>query len=119
MGFRRGGTIDNIYVLNYIINRQISMKNKKLVVLFVDLKAAFDSVDRGILIEAMRKKRVKERLISRCEEILRESINIVKVEGKEGEKIFDNKKYKIRCPSLFTLLIADIKEKMEKKDGRE
>lgn len=41
------------------MNRQIERKERKMVALFVDLKAAFDSVDRRILMEAMRGKRNK------------------------------------------------------------
>ncbi|XP_024867350.1 uncharacterized protein LOC112451550, partial [Temnothorax curvispinosus] len=56
-GFKRGvGTTDNIYVLNYLINRQVNEKKGKMVVMFVDLKTVFDSVDRRILVEAMRKR---------------------------------------------------------------
>lgn len=48
-GFRkRMGTIDNIYVLNYRIQRRIERKGGKLMAFFVDLRAAFDSVDRDI-----------------------------------------------------------------------
>lgn len=47
-GFRRGvGTVDNIYTLNYLINRQVSKASDKLLAFFVDLRVAFDSVDRG------------------------------------------------------------------------
>lgn len=53
------GILDNIYVLNYIVNRQIGKKDE-LVVIFVDLKVAFDSVARRVLIETMRKKGRKE-----------------------------------------------------------
>jgi len=43
--FRKGmGTMDNIYVVNYLINRQLG-KGKGVLALFVDLKAAFDTVD--------------------------------------------------------------------------
>lgn len=56
-GFRRGmGTIDNIYVLSYILNRQVERKGEKLLIFFVDLKAAFDSVDRKVLIKALKEK---------------------------------------------------------------
>lgn len=48
------GTIDNIYVFNYLVNRQLGRKKGKLVAFFVDLKAAFDSVDRGVLVETMK-----------------------------------------------------------------
>ncbi|XP_011874237.1 PREDICTED: uncharacterized protein LOC105565552, partial [Vollenhovia emeryi] len=44
-----------------------------MVVMFMDLKAAFDSVNREILVENMRKRGVNEGLIERCEEILRET----------------------------------------------
>jgi len=41
-GFRKGmGTIDNIYILNYLINRQIGRKGGKLIAVFVDLIAVF------------------------------------------------------------------------------
>lgn len=45
-GFRKGlGTIDNIFALNYLINRQLSREREKMVAFFIDLKAAFDSVE--------------------------------------------------------------------------
>jgi len=48
-GFRKGmGTIDQIYVL---INKGIPRGKGKMLVMFVDMKAAFDSVDRESLIE--------------------------------------------------------------------
>jgi len=48
--FRKGmGTVDNIYVLNYIVNKQICKERGKLIAFFVDLRAAFDTVDREIL----------------------------------------------------------------------
>lgn len=36
-----------------------------MVLLFVDLKAAFNSVDRGVLIGIIRKKEIEEGLIER------------------------------------------------------
>lgn len=54
-GFRRDmGTMDNVYIVNYLINRQLSRNSGKLVALFVDLKAAFDSVDREILVRSLK-----------------------------------------------------------------
>jgi len=59
-GFRKGmGTMDNIYVVNYLINRQLG-KGKRVVALFVDLKAAFDTVDREVLCETMRMREIRE-----------------------------------------------------------
>lgn len=61
-GFRRG-----ILLLSKSAgaNRQIEKKKGKMAVLFVDLKAAFDSVDRGKLVEAMRERGIRIELIDR------------------------------------------------------
>ena len=56
-GFRRGrGCIDNIHVLNFLMNRQVTRKERKMVIFFTDLKAAFDSVDREVLIKTIRRR---------------------------------------------------------------
>lgn len=60
--FKKGmGTINNICILNYMINKQLGKKVGKLIALFIDIKA-FDSVDREVLMEAMRNKGVREEL---------------------------------------------------------
>lgn len=113
-GFRkRLGTMDNIYALNYLINRQIDRGKGKMIILFVDLKAAFDSVDRGLLTETIKRRGVREDLIKKCEEALRETVNRVK----EGEKFWTVREVRQRCPlspCLFTLMLADVDEKLEK-----
>jgi len=53
-GFRKGkSTIDNVYVLNYIVNRNLGKKGEKIVAFVIDLRAAFDMVDREILKRTM------------------------------------------------------------------
>lgn len=115
-GFRRDmGTVDNIYVLNFLLNRQLEKKGGKIIVLFVDLRAAFDSVDRGELIKSMRKKGMREGLIERTEELLRETKCRVRVGGKVGEEFWTVRGLRQGCPLspvLFNLLIADLEEKM-------
>lgn len=62
------GTNDNVYVFNYLINKQLG-KGKKLVVIFVDLKAIFDTVDRSrVSCETMKERVIRERLIGRAKE---------------------------------------------------
>lgn len=73
--------MNQIYVLNYLVNKRFAEK-KELVVLF-DMKAAFDSVDRGIFIESMRKRGMRGGLVVRCEELLRKTVNRVRVGYKE------------------------------------
>lgn len=81
-GFRKGmRTINNICVLNYIINKQLGKKVGKLIALFIDIKAAFDSVDREMLMEAMRNRGVREELERRLEKQ-----NWVRIGGIVGEE---------------------------------
>jgi len=48
--FRKGmGTMDQIYILNYLINRQLGKEKGGMIALFIDLKAAFDSLDREVV----------------------------------------------------------------------
>jgi len=42
------------------VNRQLKWKGGMVVATFMDLKAAFDSVDRVVLMEAMRGRGVRE-----------------------------------------------------------
>ena len=117
-GFRKGrGTIDHIYVLNHMIGKQTSRSKGKLVALFVDLRAAFDTVDRRKLWEAMEKSGVTEGLRDRVKEIYRETTSKVKVGGETGENFWTSKGLRQGCPLspiLFNLLIADVEEELRK-----
>lgn len=85
--YRKGmGALDNVYVVNYLINRQLSRKRRSLTMTFVDLKAVFNSMDKGALIEAMKRRRIRGRLITRVKELLRETQSRVKVGEDMNEK---------------------------------
>lgn len=76
--------MDNIYVINYMINRQLG-KEKKKKALFVSMKAAFDSVDRKVLYKTMKERGIREGLIERVREMFRETKSRVRVGGKLGK----------------------------------
>lgn len=57
-------------------------------VLFVDLKAAIDSLDRGVLLQTMRRRGVRKGLVEKVGEILRETRSRVRVEGEMGENFW-------------------------------
>jgi len=76
--------MDNVYVINYLINRQLG-KGKKVVAMFIDFKAAFDSVDRKVLGEAMRGRGIEEGLIERVKEVIKETRSRVKIGEEKGE----------------------------------
>lgn len=52
------------------------------------MKADFDSVDREILIESIRKRGVRGGLVVRCEELLRKTVSRVRVGNKEGNSFW-------------------------------
>lgn len=63
-GFKKGiETIDNIFVLNYLANTQLSKKKEKMIAFFVDLKVAFNSMDRKVLKKVLRERGVGEGLV--------------------------------------------------------
>lgn len=53
--------------------------------MFVDLKAAFDLVDRGVLVRAMKEKGIRKGLTKKVEEVLRETKSRVRAAGEMGE----------------------------------
>lgn len=84
-GFKKGmEAINNIYILNYVVNRQLSKNEEKLVALFIDLKAAFDKV------KMMRKRRIREGLVERVAKVLEETRSKIRVR-KEVEEFLDGK----------------------------
>lgn len=62
-----------------------------MVALVVDLKAALDSVDRGILIRIMRKRGIRKGLIKRVTKVLTETRSTVKVGEEKGNSFWTAK----------------------------
>ncbi len=56
--------MDNAYILHTLAEKELLKKGGKLMALFVDLKAAFDSLDREEMIEELKKIEVKGRLLN-------------------------------------------------------
>jgi len=82
------GTVDNIYAINYLINEQLGRKGGKLVALFVDLKATFDSVlmgQKGVDGSDERERGLREGLAKRVEQVLRKTKSRVRIEGEIGD----------------------------------
>lgn len=99
---RRG----RIYALNYLINRQLGKEKGKMTVIFIDLKAAFDLVDKENANQDNESKR-SEGGISR-QEWRSETKSRVKV-GRSGGIFWMAKGVRQDLSSiLFNLLIADM-----------
>jgi len=114
-GFRKNkGVIDNIYTLNYIMGREIE-RGRKMVVALVDLKAAFNSVDRRILGRRLEEEKVSRRLRERIMEIYEETGYRVRIEGKYGKRFWTERGVRQRCPlspMLFNMMIADLEREL-------
>ena len=69
-GFRAGySTIDNAFVLYSIISKYFNMKHKFVYVAFIDFKKAFDSINRDILFNILRKQGIKGNLYNAVKSI--------------------------------------------------
>ena len=52
----------NIFVLNSLINNRLKKKGRRLYAAFVDFRAAFDKVDRNILLNTLWEKGITEKM---------------------------------------------------------
>lgn len=88
-----------------------------MVALFVDLKAAFDTVNREILIKTLREKGVREELVVRIAQLGVETRSRVRIGNERGECFWTARGVRQGCPIsplLFNLLTADLEEEMGK-----
>ncbi|XP_043468318.1 uncharacterized protein LOC122502364 [Leptopilina heterotoma] len=118
-GFRKGmGTLDNIYVLNYLVSRNLGRKGGKLMATFVDIKAVFPSVNRGLLWEVLKERGVEQGLVERIKEFYEDTRERVKIGKKLGKVFWLGRGLRQGCPLsplLFNVLMSDLEEKMYKR----
>jgi len=122
MGFRKGrSTLDNIYILNHIVQREkMKMKEeKKVYALFIDLKAAFDNVDRGKLWRILEEKQISGYLIEKMKNIYARTEAAVRVKNGLTRSFKITKGVRQGCvlsPILFNLYIADLDKYLAKRN---
>lgn len=76
-----------------------------------------DTVDREVMIEAMRKNGIREGLLKRTEEMFRETKSRVREGEKIGEEFWTAREVRQGyplSPLLFSILIEDWEEEMKR-----
>lgn len=104
-----------MYVLNYIVNKELSKKRGKIFAFFADLKAAFDKVDRQELNKRMKGIGIEDQLRRRVMEVYRETKNTVR--ERKTEEFWTERGVRQGCPkspTLFNVYIMDVEEEMRK-----
>lgn len=120
-GFRKkSSTIDNIYVLNHIVQREKEKEKgeEKIYALFIDLKAAFDKVNRSKLWEILEEKEVSNGLIWRLKKIYEDTKATIRTKKGLSRGFRIDKGVRQGCvlsPILFNLYIADLDSALEKR----
>lgn len=117
-GFRKKrSTIDNIYILNHIVQKA-KIEKRKVYSIFVDLKAAFDTVNREKLWKVMEEVGISEGLIERIKELYKETKSNVRTEEGNTEEFWTTKGVRQGCllsPALFCIYIAGLEKELEKR----
>ena len=112
-GFRKSySTLDNIFILDTIIQDRLRKKGGALYCCFVDLKKAFDWIDRRALFYKLHKLGLPARMLEFLKDYYSKSEFSVRV---DSSKISESKKSVSGVfqgcqlsPHLFTLFINDI-----------
>ena len=112
-GFRSGySTMDNIFVLYAVVQKYLLRKSGKVYVCFVDFRKAFDTINRNILWNVLRKNGIGGRMLH-CLQSMYESVNACVRGGAEHLSNFFECPLGVRqgcvlSPTLFSFLINEL-----------
>lgn len=69
-GFRKGrSNLENVFILSHLVQREKKKEEDKVYTVFIDLKTAFDKVDREILWRTLEGKGIDKEVIWRIKKI--------------------------------------------------
>lgn len=87
-GFRKGRcTIDNVYIMQQVIEKELKIREGKIYVHIVNLKAAFDESGR-IVGNDGKEGLIKEGLIEGIKEVYQEIKNVIRVGEEETDEFW-------------------------------
>lgn len=120
-GFRQGrGTVDNSFILQHIVQRERLRKDKdkKAFALFVDLKAAFDTVGRQQLWTMLKERGVEKERVKRLKKIYEDTRSVIRTKEGATGAFTTQKGVRQGCvlsPLLVNLCIADLDKVLAKR----
>uniref|UniRef100_A0A670IVF8 Reverse transcriptase domain-containing protein n=1 Tax=Podarcis muralis TaxID=64176 RepID=A0A670IVF8_PODMU len=113
-GFKAGSsTLDQCLVLSHLVDKYVMRNRRKLFVAFVDLKSAFDSVDRNKLWTKLEHLDIDPYLLTLIQSLHSNNQIYVKVskDGRLAGPILNNRGVRQGCilaPTLFNLFLSDL-----------
>lgn len=112
-GFRRGySTSDHIFTLNAIVEKCFAKKGVKLYACFVDLRKAFDSVQRQPLFEVLLKSGMNGKFVKAVVSIYKTVMSCVRLDSDRLTDFFECpvglRQGCMLSPEIFSLLINEI-----------
>lgn len=118
-GFRQlHSTGNNIFILNSLINEKLKRKKGRLFTMFIDIKAAFDSVNRAKLMKKLEDIGLKGRFLRFIANSYKQTICRIKVNGSTSEDFFTSRGVRQGCPLsplLFNIYIENLDKELERK----
>ena len=112
IGFLKGfRTADHLLVLDTIINEVVHKHRQKLLVAFVDLKKAYDKIDRQALTFKLRKKGIEGKYLMSIKVMIENVVQIPKINGKLLQPIITSTGLKQKdnlSPILFDIFFDDV-----------
>ena len=118
VGFRKKrATTDNTYILNHVTQKAIA-EGRKIYIIFVDLKAAFDTVNRDKLWTVIEEAEISRYLTERIKELYEETRSCLRTKESYSEDFWTTKGVRQGCllsPALFCIYIAGLEAELEKR----
>ena len=119
IGFTQGGRLEySHFIIQFLVEKAYINKNS-LILISIDFKKAFDSIDRAKLIETLIKYKIHPDIIDAIAQVYKGDYTYLDFEDNSREKIEITSGIRQGCPisaTLFKLVTYEIMNKLEK-DG--